>query len=169
MLNWLNTGTGNVLVYNDLSGEHAWQDANGKSLGVHDSHKGGYDADVRYYDENGKYLTNMCGNNDGSYIKQVVDAAQVEVENHLSPKPNVDKLVKWINVNRTLLEQLSADPRVKLLYIGFADWMWQPLIWGRFEDGILDVPGVDHWLNWPDKVIMLPAHESHIHVRLMPK
>ena len=170
MLNWLNTGTGNVLVYNDLSGEHAWQDANGKSLGVHDAHKGGYEADVRYYDENGKYLTNMCGNNDGSYIKQVVDAAQVEVENHLSPKPNVDKLVKWINVNRTLLEQLSADPRVKLLYIGFADWMWQPLIWGRFEDGILDVPGVDHWLNWPDhKVIMLPAHESHIHVRLMPK
>jgi hypothetical protein len=68
-----------------------------------------------------------------------------------------------------LLEQLSADTRVKLLYIGFADWMWQPLIWGRFEDGILDVPGVDHWLNWPDKVIMLPAHESHIHVRLMPK
>jgi hypothetical protein len=173
MLNWVNTGTGRILVYNDISGEHAWQNADGKALGVHESHKGGYDLDARYYDENGQYVTGMCGQSynkvDGYYIRQVVQAAQEEVENNLSPRPNVDRLVKWINVNRTLLEQVAADPKVKLLYIGLQDWFWQPLIWGKFADGILDIPGVDIWLGWPDKVEMLGGHESHIHVRLMPK
>ena len=176
MLNWVNNGTGNILLYNDISGEHAWQDAKGKSLGVHESHKGGYDADVRYYDENGKFEGGMCGQSasingnlvGGYYIKQVVQAAQEEVENNLSPTPNLDKLKKWINVNRTLLSQLAADPKVKLLYIGFENWFWQPLIWGKFEDGLLDIPGGSHWLDWPDKVEMLAGHESHIHVRLLP-
>ena len=102
----------------------------GKSLRAHSAHKGGYEIDARYYDENGAFETVMCGQsaNDshgvlvhGYYIKQMVEAAEAEMEQGKDPKPNWDKLKKWIGFNRYLLVKLSADVEIQRIIIGAAD------------------------------------------------
>jgi hypothetical protein len=173
MLIWLGGG-GDFLKYNDISGANAWQDAAGKSLGAHSAHKGGYEIDARYYDENGEFKTVMCGQsayiNDvlvgGYYIKQMVETAEAEVEQGKDPKPNWDKLKKWVDYNRLLLAQLASDDLIQLIFIGKEDWFWEPLMLGKIKE--LDL-GVGAYVQDPKKkVIGYPDHESHMHIRFNP-
>lgn len=178
MHDYLQTGLGKALVFNDISGEHAWQkQVNGqwKSLGIHKEHKAGLTVDARYLDENGQNATAMQGNGNGATILSTLQAAQQEVAGNTANKPNTTKIVKWIDQNRAFLEALSLDSTTTKIYVGVASWHQNALIKGKFPDGTKILrPGVlnpdntpvfiEEW-NKPQKVKpMAGNHEGHIHV-----
>jgi hypothetical protein len=198
MLYWLTSGVGGSVgfLFDDISGEHAWQGANGKSRGVHTTHKGGYDVDVRYWDENGKFETLLRGDESGKHIKTMVGLAYAEWENVAnggsSNLANLTKLVRWIKANRSGLDNLANDANIKELYVGELGWFAGPLINSQLVDperlddesmipyDIRDVtlpkvPPQDNGVyvplppwNKPAKVQRIIEHHHHIHVRFNP-
>jgi hypothetical protein len=188
MLTWLTSASWNTLPFNDISGEHAWQNAKGRSLGAHVSHKGGYDVDARYFDENGLYVSSLQGDNNGASIKQTIDLAEEEFKNGEPSQPNLLKLIKWIKTNRTKLSVMANDSAVIKLIVGVGTqleddsvipWHRNALLDGLFPDGqeIPDItlPQVDgdypflgKWNQRSGKICPLLLHEGHIHVRLKP-
>ncbi len=193
MLHWLTGGSGGSLgfLFNDISGEHAWQDANGTSMGIHQTHKGGYDVDVRYWDENGKFETSFRGDGGGEAIKKAVGLAYAEVEKgDSSGYPNLTKLIGWIKANRNGLDNLASDAKIKEIYVGSVDWFAEPLINANVVDPeqpeasiprvipdvtLPKVPPQDNGVyvplapwNKPKNVLPKPNHEHHFHVRFKP-
>jgi hypothetical protein len=193
MLYWLTSGTGGSLgfLFNDISGEHAWQGANGRSMGIHKTHKGGYDVDIRYWDENGKFETSLRGDESGKFIKTTVGLAYAEWDNVAkggsSDFANLTKLIRWIKANRSGLDNLAKVGNVKELYVGTPDWFAGPLIrselWALNDDNFYEirdvtlpkVPPQDNgayvllpaW-NKPANVYPVEDHHHHIHVRFKP-
>jgi hypothetical protein len=162
------------LRFNDLSGEHAWQ-VGGKSLGSHTEHKGGYDIDARYVDDNGQSLNSLRGDENGADILAVLMAAQDEVSSNAADKPNLERIVNWIQRNRTWLNGIAEDEEVVRLYVGILGWHRNALSRGQFPDGtpIPTVNGVPAFVGeWTDRnSIITPMtgnHEGHIHVRIEP-
>lgn len=188
MLVWLTSGAGALIPFNDISGEHAWQDSNERSLGIHVSHKGGYDVDLRYLDENGKYLGDMMGVNDGVAIKNALYSAQAAYRNLEPNNPDLVKVIGWIKANRNGISEMAKDTAIKVIIVGrgtkidensYNEWHRRALSSGLFPDGtpipssaVPDQEGVFQqlggWLNKPSKVVEIGGHEGHIHVRLNP-
>lgn len=203
MLSWLTSGTGGSswmnLRFNDISGENAWQkyvpgSGNNRggmlSMGVHRAHKGGYDTDARYWDENGAFETEMRGDGGGRAIAEAVAAALPEVAaGDVSGYPNLRKVIGWVKANRSGLENLAADASVYQVYIGQGDWFLGSLVYGLLKqqgppnptwvpipDVTLPRSGTDNaypllgpWTNAPDSVVVIDDnHNSHMHLRLWP-
>ncbi|WP_139166890.1 hypothetical protein [Chromobacterium sphagni] len=125
----------------DISGEHGWQDAAGKAMGAHSTHKGGYDADLRYWDENGRWDGPMRGDSNGAEIARVVQAARAEVKNGAPAQPNLNRLVNWVRWNRSQLSALESrlGPQLRKIYVGDTIWFARSLLEGRFPDSV-DIP-----------------------------
>ncbi|UTH75685.1 carbohydrate-binding protein [Chromobacterium sp. IIBBL 290-4] len=176
MLAILNSTT--LPLLGDISGQHAWQNAAGRSMGVHSTHKGGYDADLRYWDENGRWDSPMRGDNDGAEIIRVVNAARAEVKSGSSTQPNLNRLINWIRANRAALSALESQlaMRLRKIYIGDKAWFNKPLIEGRFPDGVnIPLPGINPpnnllgpWVNKSAKIVPMVNHNHHFHIRLVP-
>jgi len=190
MLAWLDTGQGGTLglKFNDISGQNAWQEVCGgkwKSMGVHMAHKGGYDTDARYWDENGDFATVMNGAGNGDDIKDAILAAWDEqVGAGGSGETKLIKVINWIKANRNGLANLALDSNIQEIFIGDADWFTRALLKGKlhnpaFPDNdypILDVtePKVDdmhvplgEW-NAEKIKILDPYHLGHMHIRFKP-
>jgi hypothetical protein len=181
MLAWLTSGPGAIFPFNDISGEHAWQSADGKSMGVHHCHKGGYDVDIRYFDENVQFLTTMRGDWNGASIKKVMQDAEAEFIGGMVNKTNLIKLVKWIKANRTGLESIAAGGNIRGIYVGIENWHRMALLDGQFEVCGAQIPDVTlppvgdeypllgAWSTKPNKIKPKAGnHEGHIHVRFNP-
>lgn len=177
MLNLLRTPPMLPLL-GDISGEHGWQDASGKAMGAHSTHKGGYDADLRYWDENGRWDSPMRGDNDGAEIARVVDAAKAEVKAGSTSQPNLNRLVNWVNSNRNQLNALETrlGSQLRKIYVGDKAWFARPLLEGRFPDGThIPLPGakapnniLGPWANKSSKIVPTVNHNHHFHIRLAP-
>ncbi len=180
MHTYLQNGLGGDLVFNDISGEHAWQSAGPCtakpcSMGVHSEHKAGLSVDARYRDENGQFITPMKGDGNGATIKDTLDAAQKEVSSKAINQPNTTKVMQWIDQNRAFLNLLSTGSGTTKIYVGIAQWHQNALIKGLFPDGTaIPRPGqtnpdkspvlIGAWIK-PAKVKpMGGSHEGHIHV-----
>ncbi|WP_139167193.1 hypothetical protein [Chromobacterium sphagni] len=162
----------------DISGEHGWQDAAGKAMGAHSTHKGGYDADLRYWDENGRWDGPMRGDSNGEEIARVVQAARAEVKNGAPAQPNLNRLVNWVRWNRSQLSALESrlGPQLRKIYVGDTIWFARPLLEGRFPDSVdIPLPGANTpnnilgpWPNKSAKIVPTANHNHHFHIRLVP-
>ncbi|MBE0603081.1 MAG: carboxypeptidase regulatory-like domain-containing protein [Deltaproteobacteria bacterium] len=190
MLAWLETGQGGTLglKFNDISGQNAWQEVSGgkwKSMGVHMAHKGGYDTDARYWDENGDFTTAMNGAGYGDSIKAaILEAWDEQVGAGGSGETKLIKVINWIKANRNGLALLAVDSNIQDIYIGDAEWFTRALLKGKLHNpaypdndfSILDVtePKVDdmhvplgEW-NAEKIKILDPYHLGHMHIRFKP-
>lgn len=180
MLEYLNYGNGSTLMFNDISGEHAWQDNMGKSLGAHKEHKSGLSVDARYLDENGQLISPMRGDGNGSTIELTLKSAQEETTNEqvnsCQSRPNTCKIVKWIDENRSSLNSLAGDSMTTKIYVGIAVWHKNALLKGLFPNGkAIPRPGLNNtdgtpvlvgeWTDKSSKISPVAGnHEGHIHI-----
>ncbi len=190
LLAWLNTGQGGTLGlrFNDLSGQNAWQKIHGgewKSMAVHMTHKGGYDTDARYWDENGSFLTTMSGEWNGASIKTAILAAWDEqVVAGGTGDTKLIKVINWIKANRNGLSTLAQDDNILLVYVSDEEWFTRALFEGKLHHpdypdndfAILDVtvPKVEDayvplgtW-NAEGIIPLNEDHTGHIHIRFKP-
>ncbi len=191
LLAWLDTGQGGTLglQFNDLSGQNAWQKPTSggrwKSMGVHMAHKGGYDTDVRYWDENGGFATTMKGEWNGASIKAaILEAWNEQLVAGGTGNTKLTKVINWIKANRNGLTKLALDSNIMLMYVGDEAWFTRALFGGKLHNP--EYPSDDYTIPdvtvpkvgdayvplgaWSaEKVLMLdPYHCGHIHIRFKP-
>jgi hypothetical protein len=162
---WATYGTvqwlmGRAYRFDDITGLHAPQTANGRSVLGHAGHSDGTQMDLRYSDGSGGYTDQLGGAGEGAAIKKLLSDAAKEVASGAAEHPKLDLLLDWIAANRAMAE-LEA-PHARNIYMGNS-WMKLALYDGKFENGTA-IPGVDKWTSKPAVVSFIGGHLHHWHV-----
>lgn len=149
--------------FDDISGQHITQSANGRSILGHSGHSDGQQIDMRYADGQGGYSDALGGQGDGASIQQMFNGARHEVTTTAQQKPQLAALQAWITANRALLDAEAASNSTRVIYIG-PSFIKRSLVDGAFPvSPSVQIPGVSAWTK-PAKVQIDPAHLSHWHL-----
>ena len=153
------------LRYNDISAANVKQSGPPyyRSVLNHSGHSDGQQVDARYYDEEGKFIGALNGEGDGAAIDALGKSAQAEVIAKATSHPNLDKLIKWINQNRTNIATFAAKPTVRHVYVG-NKFIASMLFDGQFAGASsTQIPGVGKW-SASAKITPQAQHLHHWHV-----
>jgi hypothetical protein len=165
MTNWL---LGNSLRFDDISAPNVKQTPSFRSILGHAGHSDGQQIDVRYMDDIGGYTDTLGGANRGLGIRQLADSALIEVSTNATNKPNLAKLVSWINRNRNNINSFASEADTRIIYIGNGH-VEALLVAGIFPPSAsgptVQIPGVQPWTTRNPKIHVQDAdHLSHWHV-----
>lgn len=152
--------------FDDISGQHVTQKADGDSILEHKGHSDGQQLDLRYADGSGSFSDGLGGQGDGAQIESLMHAAAAEVAANPAQKPKLALLVAWITANRATLAAEAGNSATDVIYIG-PDFIKRALVDGKFSDApTAQIPGIAAW-TLPAKVqVSTPAHRSHWHISL---
>ena len=156
---------GNAFRFDDISATHIAQTPAGGSVLGHSGHSDGQQIDFRYADGQGGYTDALGGQGSGASIKQMLDAAAVEVAANAAQKPNLAKAVAWINANRALITGQAGAATARKLYFGNS-WMKRALVDAKFPNGTA-IPGLST-TPWtiPTKASPASNHLHHWHLSI---
>jgi len=151
--------------FDDISGQHVAQFANGRSILDHTGHNNGQQMDLRYADGKGGFTDNLGGADTGTHIANLMSAARAEVESKAANKPNLALLQSWIKDNRAMIWAEVMAPDTHKVHIGL-HFIRDALVYGRFPgQPALAIPGIDPVpLPLPSKLIPAGDHLHHWHV-----
>lgn len=148
--------------FDDVSGLHVAQLANGRSALDHAGHSDGTQIDMRYADGQGGFTESLGGAGNGSAIQALLVAASAEAAGGNPTGANVQNAINWVTANRTMIETEAALARK--IHAG-PSWMKLALYDGKFPDGSL-IPTVGVWLTKPSIVSFVAPHLHHWHISL---
>ncbi|WP_265298502.1 hypothetical protein [Verminephrobacter eiseniae] len=164
-INWLSN---KPYRFDDISGKHVTQTANGRSILGHEGHSDGQQIDMRYADGRGGFGDALGGQGNGAQIKKLIDDAAAEVAGNAVQKPKLSALQAWIAANRALLDREAAHASTRVIYIGDA-FIKLALVDAKFPPGAsaasTPIPGVTAWTP-PENVHPVPRHLSHWHISI---
>jgi len=148
--------------FDDISGLHVAQTADGRSALDHAGHSDGMQIDMRYADGANGFTDQLGGASDGAYIKQLLNAAASEVATAATDTPNLTQALAWIVANRSMMEREAYYARN--IYAG-PSWMKLALYNGQFPKGTT-IPGAGVWTTKPPIVSFVAPHLHHWHISL---
>lgn len=133
------------------------------SVLCHSGHSDGQQVDVRYADGNGGYQSDSLSQDNAAGLNTLANAAKAEAANaSLTSRPNLDRLVRWIKDNRSIIEQYDARGEVRRVFVG-KKHVAELLISGMFPGTTTPVPTIIAWTK-PSKVYPADAHLDHWHI-----
>src|SRR6218665_3785 len=164
-INWLSN---KPYRFDDISGKHVTQTANGRSILGHEGHSDGQQIDMRYADGRGGFGDALGGQGNGAQIKKLIDDAAAEVAGNAAQNPSLSALQAWIAANRALLDREAAHASTRVIYIGDS-FIRHVLVDAKFPLGApaasTSIPGVTAWTK-PKNIRAVPRHLSHWHISI---
>lgn len=134
-----------------------------RSVLGHSGHSDAQQVDVRYWDGSGGFTDTLGGAQGGQGIKNLAVAALSEVTSNVSLKPNLAKLVSWINQNRTNINSYANQTNTRRIYIGEAH-IAKLLVDGQFPGTKTAIPGITSWSTKSAKILIQKSHLDHWHI-----